>query len=257
MVFSIVNHRRVGVVMLHGSCAMSCLFCITENSIAEMTPEETSIVLRVMKERGVESVVFGGGEPLQWRYSLPAVIEEAKSLGLHTQVGTNGVGLTPEVVNKIKADRYVLPLDSIRAEAHDFLRKGYKWHFTLIQKRLEYLKAVGIPFTISTVVCKLNVNDLDGIAEYLLSLYENGAQIHAWHLYNFLPYGRNGRKNGDKLKISLEEYKSVTERVKRMNFPFSVFKRPNMQLSREVDFFWYENGSLKIGSEVWSSEPSS
>ncbi len=251
MSFVDLGNRRVGVVMLHGACAMSCLFCITENVIEEMRPEQVSKVIRLIKSRGMESVVFGGGEPLQWRYSLAEVIREAKLLGLHSQVGTNGVGLTPDKVQELKADRYVLPLDSIKPETHDYLRRGYRWHFALMQKRFDYLRREKIPFTVSTVVCRLNLEDLEGIAEYLLSLYKNGAYIHAWHLYNFLPYGRNGKPNETILKISKEEYMSATERVKLMQLPFYVFRRPNMQLSREVDFFWYQNGSLKIGSEVW------
>lgn len=246
------NHRRVGVIILHPSCAMSCLFCITENSIEEMSPEEVTNVLKIMKRREMESVVFGGGEPLQWRYSLPEIVEQAKTLGFHTQVGTNGIGLTPEMVKRINADRYVLPLDSIKPKTHDYLRKGYKWHFALMQERFEYLRIERIPFTVSTVVCKLNVSDLKGIAEYLLALYERGALIHAWHLYNFLPYGRNGKRNEEKLRISSYEYEYVTGQIKEMRLPFFVFKRPNMQCSREVDFFWYEDGKLMIGSEVWS-----
>jgi len=31
------QHQRVGVIMLHGTCSMTCLFCITEDSIKEMS----------------------------------------------------------------------------------------------------------------------------------------------------------------------------------------------------------------------------
>lgn len=251
MKYTDLGNRRVGVVMLHGACAMSCLFCITENSIEEMSPSQVSYVLRLIREREMESVVFGGGEPLQWRYSLADAIDEAKSLGLHSQVGTNGVGLTPEKVKELKADRYVLPLDSIKPTTHDYLRKGYKWHFAMMQDRFEYLTREGISFTVSTVVCRLNLEDLEGIAKYLLSLHRKGAYIHAWHLYNFLPFGRNGKPNENALKVSKDEYKLATDKVKSMQLPFYVFKRPNMQLSKEVDFFWYENGSLRIGSQIW------
>lgn len=247
-----VQHRRVGVVMLHGTCSMSCLFCITEDSIKEMRPEQVREVLLIMEQREMESVVFGGGEPLQWNYSLSDSIRLAKSMGFHTQVGTNGVGLSPNIVESLNADRYVLPLDSTNPQVHNYLRAGFRKHYDIIQKRLKYLSERGISFTISTVVCSLNINDLNGISAYLLRLWEQGAKIHAWHLYRFLPYGRNGSKNADMLNISKDEYYDKTQQIKERELPFYVYRRPNMQLSKEVDFFWFEDKDIKIGSEVWA-----
>ncbi len=247
-----VSHRRVGVIMLHGACSMTCLFCITENTVTEMVPEQVEDVLNIMKNREMESVVFGGGEPLQWKFSLPSAISIAKSLGLHTQVGTNGIGLTPSVINKLDADRYVLPLDSINPQVHNYLRKGFRRHYDIIKKRLNYLTVNRISITISTVVCSVNINDLNGIATYLFHLWDKGARIHAWHLYRFLPLGRNGFKNADLLYVSRDEYLEKTEAIKQRDLPFLVYRRPNMQFSKEVDFFWSEKGNIKIGSEIWS-----
>ncbi len=247
-----VYHRRVGVVMLHGVCSMSCVFCITEDSVKEMSPEQVKKVLLLMKERKMGSVVLGGGEPLQWKYSLSDAIYLAKSMGFHTQVGTNGVGLLPNIVESLNADRYVLPFDSANQQVHNYLRAGFRKHYDIIQKRLRYLTERGISFTISTVVCSVNIHDLNGISAYLLRLWEQGAKIHAWHLYRFLPYGRNGFKNTEMLNISKDEYYDKTQQIKERELPFYVYRRPNMQLSKEVDFFWVEDEDIKMGSEVWA-----
>ncbi len=245
------QYRRVGVIMLHGACSMSCLFCITENAVREMNKEDVKEVLSIMKGREMESVVFGGGEPLQWGYDLSEVIHYAKSIGFYTQVGTNGVGLTQTVIDQLDADRYVLPVDSIHPMIHNYLRSGFRNHYDIIQKRLRNLVEKSISFTISTVVCRVNAEELNGMASYLFHLWEQGAKIHAWHLYRFLPFGRNGRKNIDMLNISYKDYIEKTEHIKQRDLPFFVYRRPNMQLSKEVDFFWLEDGGLKIGSEVW------
>lgn len=251
-----IQHRRVGVIMLHGACSMSCLFCITENTLSEMTPKQVEEVLEIIKGREMESVVFGGGEPLQWRYSLSHSINLAKTMGLHTQVGTNGVGLTPNVIENLNADRYVIPLDSNNPQVHNYLRKGFRKHYDIIKGRLKYLTERRIPFTISTVVCKINLDMLHEITAFLLHLWEKGAKIHAWHLYRFLPLGRNGFKNADMLNISKNEYFDKTEEIKKRDLPFFVYRRPNMQLSKEVDFFWVEESHIKIGSQVWREKKS-
>ncbi len=251
-----IQHRRVGVVMLHGNCSMSCLFCITENTVTEMTPEQVETILKIMKEREMESVVFGGGEPLQWSHSLSNSIKLAKSMRLHTQVGTNGVGLNPNIIQNLNADRYVLPLDSINPQVHNYLRGGFRKHYDIIKKRLKYLAATSISFTISTVVCRINLDKLNEISAFLLHLWEKGAKIHAWHLYRFLPIGRNGFKNANILHITKNEYFDKTEEIKKRVLPFFVYRRPNMQFSKEVDFFWAEVGEIKIGSQVWEKKTS-
>ncbi len=251
-----IQHRRVGVIMLHGACSMSCLFCITENSLTEMTSEQVEEVLKIIEERDMESVVFGGGEPLQWTYSLVHSINLAKSLGLHTQVGTNGIGLTSNIIEKINADRYILPLDSVNPQVHNYLRGGFRKHYDIIRKRLKYLTERGISFTISTVICRVNIDILSEISAFLLHLWDKGARIHAWHLYRFLPLGRNGFKNANMLNISKNEYFDKTEEMKKRDLPFFVYRRPNMKLSKEVDFFWAEEGCIKIGSQVWFEKQS-
>lgn len=177
-------------------------------------------------------------------------------MGLHTQVGTNGVGLTPNVIENLNADRYVIPLDSNNPQVHNYLRKGFRKHYDIIKGRLKYLTEGRIPFTISTVVCKINLDMLHEITAFLLHLWEKGARIHAWHLYRFLPLGRNGFKNADMLNISKNEYFDKTEEIKKRDLPFFVYRRPNMQLSKEVDFFWVEDGHIKIGSQVWREKKS-
>ncbi|MGC8846944.1 MAG: radical SAM protein, partial [Candidatus Hydrogenedens sp.] len=209
---------------------------------------------KIIKEREMESVVFGGGEPLQWKFPLSHSINLAKMMGLHTQIGTNGIGLTPEVIGNLNADRYVLPLDSNNPLVHNYLRKGFRKHYDIIKNRLKYLTERKIPFTISTVVCKINLDILNEITAFLLHLWEKGAKIHAWHLYRFLPFGRNGFRNADMLNISKNEYFDKTEEIKKNDLPFLVYRRPNMQLSKEVDFFWVEEGHVKIGSQIWQEK---
>jgi hypothetical protein len=52
------------------------------------------------------------------------------------------------------------------------------------------------------------------------------------------------------LAITDEEFVGVCSRVRRRSLPFRVYRRDNMLRSSSVEFFWYENGRLEIGSRV-------
>lgn len=239
-------------MFLHPGCNMTCKFCITENAFSSMTFEQAVSLLKFLKEESISNVVFGGGEPFSWGHDLLKLAKEAKEMGFFVQVGTNGIALPNgfEFVESI--DRYVLPLDSMDENKHNYLRRYKNRHHSIVIDRLEELKLAKKSVTISTVVTRQNLNQLKEIGLFLKEYNQGFHQLHAWHLYQFMPEGREGRLNAPLLSIRSEDYHESCNELKQMDLGFMIYKRTDMYRSKSVDFFWYLGSELKIGSQVFS-----
>lgn len=244
---------RIAVVFLHPACNMTCTFCGTENDIDSMTPGQARALFDRIEERGIGNVVLGGGEPFAWEHDVVSLAREAKARDLFVQVGTNGIDLPPRFETLDCIDRYVLPLDGPDAASHNAVRITRDGHYDLIMNRLKTLRSSRKSVTVSTVVTSQNVDGLDRIGSFLAEYCERGGQLHAWHLYKFLPIGRGGRENAGSLSISDADYNAACTAIKKRDLGFPVYKRRDMRHSRFVDFFWYEQGAIRIGSEVWGT----
>lgn len=245
--------RSIGVMMLHPGCNMRCRFCITDNRLSSMRGDQALWVLDHMQAMGMDNLVLGGGEPFLWEPGVIRLAEEAKRRAMFVQVGTNGVAL-PAGYERLECfDRYVLPLESAAPAAHDRMRCWVGSHHALILRRLEELAAAGKSITVSTVVTAENRSEIPVLAAFLADYALSGARLHAWHLYQFIPEGRGGARHADALRVREEDYDALCAEIKAMPLGFTVFKRKDMRHSRSVDFYWFEEGKPRIGSEVWGS----
>ncbi|MCK5862302.1 MAG: radical SAM protein [Candidatus Hydrogenedentes bacterium] len=251
------SERNIAVLMLHGGCNMRCLFCVTDNRLESMTLEQYTHTLDKLQREGFDNVVLGGGEPFCWPHDVAVAARLAKERGFCVQVGTNGITMPDDAAYPHWVDRYVLPMDAADPAVHNWMRplptKTYG-HHELMHRRLEQMRRYHRSVTVSTVVSRANLNDMIPIGDYLADYIASGGTLHAWHLYHFIPEGRGGKKNAEQLSISDAEFNDAVAQARAQHYPFTLFKRPNMQHSATVDFFWYEKGELCIGSERWSNE---
>lgn len=241
--------------MLHGLCDMFCSFCVTENSMECMTKDQYAETLDHLGERGFDNIVIGGGEPFCWPHGLYQAAKMAKDKGFLVQVGTNGIKIPVDNVLPDCIDRFVLPLDGVTAEEHNRVRlypEASGGHFRIIMDRLNHLKKAEYSVTVSTVVTRHTLATLSGIGDFLKNYVHSGGILHAWHLYCFIPEGRGGRLSARELGISSHEFESAVRDVRKRNYPFIIFKRPNMRHSAHVDFFWRQEGRLICGSQYWN-----
>ena len=247
------HNYEIAVIMLHPGCNMTCMFCISENSMDCMSFNDAVRAIDTARSHGVRNVVFGGGEPFAWAHDLMALARYAKSLELIVQVGTNGVDLPRGYEHAEDIDRYVLPLDSADADLHNTLRQYGDGHHELVMNRLEVLRASGRTVTVSTVVTSQNWAHLSDLGRFLNDYAADGGQLHAWHLYKFIPEGRGGRANADALYIRESVYKATTSHVRAQYPHLTIYKRKDMFHSSTVDFYWQEDGVLKTpGGQVFS-----
>lgn len=247
--------KNIAVVMLHGLCDMACTFCVTENSMECMTLTDYKRTLDRLRESGFDNIVIGGGEPFCWPHGLYHAAALAKKKGFLVQVGTNGIKLDTDSPLPDYIDRFVLPLDGVTAEEHNRVRlypQAPGGHFQIILDRLHELKKAECSVTVSTVVTRHTLETLGGIGDFLENYVRTGGILHAWHLYCFIPEGRGGRQSARELGITSEEFEGAVAEVRQRNYPFTIFKRPNMRHSAHVDFFWRQDGQIICGSEYWT-----
>lgn len=104
-------------------CNMSCKFCYaTYNTFGvnkQLTIDEVKIILKKLKDAGVEKVTFAGGEPMLYK-QLPATIYYAKQISLVTSIITNGSMLTWDWLNRMNGilDWIGLSIDSLDNETN-------------------------------------------------------------------------------------------------------------------------------------------
>jgi MoaA/NifB/PqqE/SkfB family radical SAM enzyme len=236
---------KIAVLFLQPQCNMTCTFCITEDGFASMTLEQAVETLKRLKAAGVGNVILGGGEPFFWPPGAMALAAEAKRMGLFVQAGTNGLAMPDGYASSADIDRYIIPLESVSARIHDSLRHSARGHHSVIQARMQELGRAGKSMTLSTVITRRNLDGMRGLGESLLEYQQRYGNLHAWHLYRLLPFGRGGSVNGERLDTGKEEYDRVCAEL-RGAFPgLRIIKRPDMLNSESVGFFWIEGGALR------------
>lgn len=247
--------RSIASLFLLPACGMSCRFCASELGFDAMPFEGARDLLGALRERGFRNVVLGGGEPFLWPHGVVRLAAVAKDLGFLVQASTNGLPLPAGFETTPSIDRYILPLESAEESVHDALRavrRAGGGHRRLVKSRIDALVRAGREFTISTVVTRANLEGLPALAAELAALALAGARLHAWHIYRFLPVGRGGRPHAPELAVGEAEYRRAVESVRAGPLGFPVYRRDDMLRTRSVEFFWYENGALRIGSEIWT-----
>jgi MoaA/NifB/PqqE/SkfB family radical SAM enzyme len=250
------SQPAVGVVFLQPQCNMTCTFCVTEDDFEPMQPGAAVALLDHLVEEGVRTVVFGGGEPFAWPGDVVWLAGEAKARGLTVQVGTNGIALPEGFAELDCFDRWVLPLESTEPHIHDEMRHYRKAHHSLVLERLLELQRSSKSVTVSTVLTAGNVAGLGDMARFLVDYHAVAQNVHAWHLYQFLPLGRGGRRNGDALSISPEVYRVECAGIQELELPFRVYRRTDMYRSKTVEFYWSKSGRVVSGSEALHGEAS-
>ena len=242
---------KVAVLFLQPRCNMHCTFCVTEDNFSAMTFDQGVALLNRLRDLGVRTVVLGGGEPFDWPHDVIALTREAKARGFTVQIGTNGIAL-PEGFERVESiDRWVLPLESVDPEPHNRMRLYRDRHHGIVTGRMAALGAAGRSITLSTVVTAVNRDDVLAVGRFLRTYHSRYGNVHAWHLYRFLPVGRGGAVNAASLTIPPEEYERLYREACSLDCGFRLYRRVDMYHSRTVDFFWYEGDRIVRGAEAW------
>jgi radical SAM protein with 4Fe4S-binding SPASM domain len=200
------------------ACNLRCPHCLTGSGRAapdELSREEALRVLHELREIRVFSITWCGGEPLLSPHLLD-LVNATSSLGMGVNLDTNGLMVTPELVNKL-ADAGVgavqVSLDG-RQETHDRFR-GKKGSFAAAVRAVKLFREEGLPVSIAPVLTRLTHQDLEYVVELATDLGATGLKASL-----FLPTGR-GRDNAAKLMLTPAEARASFRKLAELKERFA------------------------------------
>lgn len=232
--------KKIAVLNVTARCDSACKFCFGparhvgtgEAGRPEKEPTTFTLLRRIFElhQKGVEMIIFTGGEPLL-RQDIWELIEFAKRLGIFTVLHTNGKKLKSQM-SKVKTttqnlklkerlkylDQINLPLDGYDAKTNDVWRG--RGHFNAVMSILRLLKNMPIRgiisirpirVIISTVATAKNAQNVPKIGRILPQW------IYKWRVFQFKPMGK-ARKVRREFALSDREFGEVARRVMR-SFP--------------------------------------
>ena len=152
-------------------CNQKCVFCYAAGQemgkTKEMTTEQWKQAIDRLDAARVPMVTFTGGEPTQ-RADIAELVGYA--MRMVTRLNTNGVNLTPELVQQLKAaglDSVQVTLYSHDEAVHNAL-VGSNHHADTIQG-IRNAVAAGLDISINTPLCKKNA-DYENTLKFIHSL---------------------------------------------------------------------------------------
>jgi radical SAM protein with 4Fe4S-binding SPASM domain len=211
----------LGEVALTYRCNERCRFCyaacgdspcrsIPGGEGNELSTDEWKRIIRMLKDSAkIPFFSFTGGEPLL-RLDLEELASYAKSLGLRTNLITNGSLASVARAASIKAagiDTAQVSLESPDPSIHDALcGVDGAWKRTLAG--IEALKGAGVSVQTNSTITRANAASLESLPSLLKKL-----GIGRFSMNLFIPSGR-GLDNGD-LFLTYSEVGRVVDSVRR------------------------------------------
>ena len=203
--------RRVGLNVTK-KCNVNCIHCFYRyseefNTEHHVSPEEIKLKMVAAKKRGCNhALAIGWGEPMMYRH-INEFVANAKEVGLHSSIITNGV------IHTSKYEKlYDLGIDHIHLSVHaigDTFDKITRTHgsWRLLEKNLIWLKENNLPFRTNTTIQQENFESLPDIVRRIL----NYRPYHVV-LLGYLPI-ISQRGKLEKVMKSYSEIRSPLERA--------------------------------------------
>lgn len=189
------------------ACNLACVHCrasaITEIQQGEWTTQEAFKLIDEIVSFADPVIILTGGEPLL-REDIFDIAKYGTDKGLRMVMGTNGILISPDVADKMKAagiKRATVSLDGATRESHEAFRK-VEGCYDLAVQGIKNLQAAGIGTQVNTTITKRNLHDLDAMLETIKDL-----KIDAWHIFLLVPTGRGKEIESD--EIPPQEYENV------------------------------------------------
>lgn len=187
------------------ACDLRCTHCYIDagkRRHGELSTAEVFAVLDDLADLGAFSLVLAGGEPYM-RSDFPEILEYAAQLGFVVAVVTNGSFLTPSIVRRIPKQNCRVTLSVDGLEAHHAIRGG-RSTIELMKDRLRLLHDEEVAHSISTVISKANIHELEALLRWCMK------EDIIFRTVTFNPLGR-GRLNVNTHALSPEDAKASSD----------------------------------------------
>lgn len=155
-------------------CNYKCKHCCASASKVdtkdEISTERFFSILDELKDFGVKEIYFSGGEPFS-RSDIIDILKKAKNNGITCNISTNGSYLTEKIASELESldlKKVHISLDSnIEDDFNEFRGGNY---FTPTINAIKLLKKHNIYVRVGTVIWKKNIDNLEEMIKYLISL---------------------------------------------------------------------------------------
>lgn len=192
-------------------CNQACKYCHRFLNINDLTTEEQTIILENLKNSGVTSITWTGGEALLVK-NIEKLLEKSYGYGIKNKIITNGKLLTHDKIDRIYkyVDSITLSIDSVDSDINDNLGRGRN-HYDEIKDILDYIsyKNYNVKIRINSVICKNNADTFYEMVEFL-----NNYKIYSWRIFKFMPLRELAKKNKDLFDIGMDKYESIIKYIK-------------------------------------------
>lgn len=172
-----------------------------DSDVKDLSVEDTFAIIDKLAAIDTVAIFWSGGEPLMRIDEVCECITYARSKGIASSLVTNGVLLTPENVQKLKAAG--LPIvyvsfDGATKESNDAIRGDDT--FDAAVKGMKNVKAAGMMCSTLITATKTSWKEIEQMYKLAEEIPLNG-----FNVLNFLPAGA-GASNFEELTLSAEEY---------------------------------------------------
>jgi len=207
-----VNDLFLLAINLTRRCNLNCSHCyldaetLQQGSEGELSTGEVTQLLDQIAARSTDTmVVLTGGEPLI-RKDLEQLVRHGSQLGLSIVIGTNGVLLTEQRVQSLKAAGAMgagISVDSLDPGFHDQFRGcPGSWEKTLAG--MDACRKHELPFQVHFSITEGNAEELEGMVDFTKSV---GA--HLLNIFFLVCTGR-GEKMSD---ITPQRYEAALNQI--------------------------------------------
>jgi mycofactocin radical SAM maturase len=168
-------------------CNLKCAHCLSDSGAAaadELTTQECRRLIDQMTHMKVFQVNIGGGEPF-FREDFFELLQYAHDKQLVTCVSTNGTLVDDTLAKKLSRLKMLylqVSLDGATAQVNDGIRG--KGTYEKILQAMECLARHHVPFSINTVLTRINYSQLDELRKIAASF---GSEMR---VSRFRPSGR-------------------------------------------------------------------
>jgi AdoMet-dependent heme synthase len=203
------------------ACDLACKHCrASAQPLAhpsQLTTAEATNLIDQIAQLEVPLFVFTGGDPLK-RPDIFQLIRHAADKGVHAALTPSATPLlTRDAIFRMRESglsRLAVSLDGSYSHIHDDIRGvPGAWERTL--EAIHWANEAELPIQVHTVVSRLNIDDLDRLAELLTE-----KQIAMWSFFFLVPVGRGKTDDlltGEEFEAVFAKMWDLTKRV-----PFAI-----------------------------------